>query len=96
MKEYIFPDLDDNYGICPPQPIKVGNIISDQESVEVDHGPYLSKRIVRTFTTKEWNPDYNQNAICQCGHAYERHFDPYEMMYPIGCKYCECNTFIFS
>ncbi|QOI67521.1 hypothetical protein SEA_BEUFFERT_143 [Streptomyces phage Beuffert] len=40
-----------------------------------------------------WNPDHDQQAKCKCTHPYERHFDSYEDMYPIGCKYCECDTF---
>jgi hypothetical protein len=26
--------------------------------------------------------------LCLCGHPYYRHFDTYEDMSPIGCKYC--------
>jgi hypothetical protein len=40
-----------------------------------------------------WNPDHDQNAWCQCGHIYSRHFDGYEDMAAVGCKYCECYTF---
>ncbi|QMP84310.1 hypothetical protein HUN41_00217 [Streptomyces phage Coruscant] len=40
-----------------------------------------------------WNPEFNQEARCECGHPYHRHFDSYENMEPIGCKYCECYDF---
>jgi hypothetical protein len=40
-----------------------------------------------------WDENKNQDAECVCGHVYHRHFDSYEDMYPIGCKYCECETF---
>jgi hypothetical protein len=40
-----------------------------------------------------WNPSYDQEAICVCGHPYYRHFDSYDHMYNIGCKYCECGSF---
>lgn len=41
-----------------------------------------------------WDSDHDQQAKCQCSHPYERHFDGYDNMYPVGCKYCECDTFI--
>lgn len=51
--------------------------------------PYLEKVIIE----KVWNPDFNQSAKCKCGHLYERHFDSYEDMAAVGCKYCPCNHF---
>ena len=30
---------------------------------------------------------------CKCGHSYERHFDPYQNMDHVGCKYCDCDQF---
>jgi hypothetical protein len=32
--------------------------------------------------------------ICICGHTYHRHFDTYEDMRSIGCKYCGCYCFV--
>jgi len=29
-------------------------------------------------------------APCECGHAYYRHFDTYDNMRAVGCKYCDC------
>lgn len=51
---------------------------------------------------KEWvkNPSeiydsaYGDDKKCLCGHAYYRHFDTYEDMYPCGCKYCQCDRFV--
>jgi len=42
---------------------------------------------------KSFNPKYNEDAKCECGHAYYRHFDPYENYDPVGCKYCGCYHF---
>lgn len=50
--------------------------------------PYL------TVTTRVYNPDYGDDRVCECGHTYYRHFDTYEDMRPIGCKYCSCRKFI--
>ncbi len=40
-----------------------------------------------------YDPKFGDNRVCVCGHAYYRHFDSYENMEPIGCKYCPCRTF---
>jgi hypothetical protein len=50
----------------------------------------------RTITTvvREYNPNYGDNRICLCGHPYYRHFDSYEDMADVGCKYCDCDDFV--
>lgn len=58
-----------------------------------DSGPYLLHTITRVVLARSWNPEYNESTKCMCGHTYYRHFDTYEGMYPIGCKYCDCYTF---
>jgi hypothetical protein len=40
-----------------------------------------------------WDAKHDQEAPCFCGHSYYRHFDSYEDMEPVGCKYCECMSF---
>lgn len=59
----------------------------------MSNNPYLIdvKTIIKE--EKKYNPDYGDNRICVCGHAYHRHFDPYEDMKNVGCKYCPCNDF---
>lgn len=42
---------------------------------------------------KPYNKDFGDDKICECGHTYYRHFDTYDDMYPLGCKYCECFEF---
>lgn len=54
--------------------------------------PYLyTQRIV---TDRHYNGDYGGGRACECGHAYYRHFDSYEDMEPVGCKYCPCYDFV--
>jgi len=54
--------------------------------------PYIeAKRVIKT---RKFNPDYGDGRVCKCGHDYYRHFDTYEDMEPVGCKYCECFDFI--
>lgn len=42
---------------------------------------------------KKYNPNFGDDKMCGCGHPYYRHFDTYEDMAPVGCKYCECFLF---
>lgn len=43
--------------------------------------------------SEEYNPDLDKE-VCECGHAYYRHYDSYEDHNdPVGCKYCSCRTF---
>jgi hypothetical protein len=56
-------------------------------------GPYLVVHRVVEQTEECWNAGYDQQAPCKCGHPYHRHFDTWEDMYPIGCKYCDCPRF---
>lgn len=53
--------------------------------------PYLEQTI--TTVVKAYNPAYGDDRICICGHAYYRHFDTYDGMSNIGCKYCFCTEF---
>ena len=36
----------------------------------------------------EYDPSFGDNRKCQCGHTYYRHFDTYDNMSAVGCKYC--------
>lgn len=40
-----------------------------------------------------YDPKFGDQRICECGHPYHRHFDSYEDMIPVGCKYCVCGVF---
>ena len=40
-----------------------------------------------------YDPLFGDDRVCKCGHSYYRHFDTYENMSPVGCKYCGCNEF---
>jgi hypothetical protein len=53
--------------------------------------PYIIEQ--RTITIRNYNPDYGDNRVCKCGHSYYRHFDTYDYMEDVGCKYCDCSTF---
>jgi hypothetical protein len=37
---------------------------------------------------EEYDPSIADDTLCLCGHTYYRHFDTYDNMSPVGCKYC--------
>lgn len=41
----------------------------------------------------KYNPNFGDDRVCTCGHPYHRHFDSYENMEVVGCKYCQCYHF---
>lgn len=53
--------------------------------------PYIETR--KVVIDRMYNPNYGDDKICICGHEYHRHFDGYEDMSDVGCKYCQCDTF---
>jgi hypothetical protein len=55
--------------------------------------PYKEIILEVVGVLKQYNPDFGDDKICECGHTYYRHFDTYEGMAPVGCKYCGCEEF---
>ncbi|MFA6198993.1 MAG: hypothetical protein WC679_01140 [Bacteroidales bacterium] len=53
--------------------------------------PYIEETV--TSTIYKYNKNYGDDRICKCGHSYYRHFDSWEDMNSIGCKYCCCFYF---
>lgn len=49
---------------------------------------------VRVSGHAPYDPRFGDERVCICGHPYHRHFDSYEEMSPVGCKYCGCDHFI--
>lgn len=66
--------------------------MGDNEIIEaVSQEPYIEVE-VRTVE-RRYNPAYGDDRVCECGHAYHRHFDSYDEMADVGCKYCDCHDF---
>lgn len=61
---------------------------------DIEKQPYIVEFEQVIVETRMYNPEYGDDRICECGHSYDRHFDSYEQMSPVGCKYCECHDFI--
>ena len=74
--------------------IRDGKIVNREPNClksEAVEQPYLKKRVSKTVYS--YNPKYGDERVCKCGHLYYRHFDTYEKMSAIGCKYCGCTDF---
>jgi hypothetical protein len=75
--------------------LKMKELISEYENKkeisDEEEKPYI--KVVYIETDFKYNPKYDKNKICECGHPYHRHFDSYENMEAIGCKYCSCFVF---
>ena len=66
--------------------------IMNAQIEESEQKPYIIQE--RIVVDRLYNPNYGDDRVCQCGHAYYRHFDSYDDMYPCGCKHCGCNEFV--
>jgi len=62
--------------------------------ISQDDQPYIKNTTSEIEVTYKYNPNYGDDKECICGHPYYRHFDTYENMATVGCKYCQCFTFI--
>lgn len=66
----------------------------EESLIHSDIQPYLFSDVdLSNIQYKLYNPKYDQNATCSCGHSYYRHFDSYEDNEACGCKYCDCCHF---
>jgi len=57
---------------------------------------FESETELAPWEPKPYDPHFGDARICECGHPYYRHFDTYEDMAPVGCKYChhdQCEEF---
>lgn len=59
-----------------------------------ESGPYKVYEVMIRKRVFAYNDKYPEDNRCLCGHAYYRHFDPYEEWAAVGCKYCGCGHFI--
>lgn len=73
---------------------KMKELVAEYEAKPTNklNKPYISDYEV--VTIRKYNPHYGDNRECECGHDYHRHFDSYENMEVVGCKYCGCGEFV--
>jgi len=72
---------------------RIAVIENNKVHKRVNATPYITKEVTTVTIERSWNPLYDPDAICICGDTYVRHFDPYNKMEAVGCKYCRCDEF---
>lgn len=77
------------------QPIRMKDILAGWEPKPgTMRVPPRPNRVPSEWEGKAaYDPNFGNERICKCGHTYYRHFDSYDDMAPIGCKYCQCGYF---
>ncbi len=89
---HYFIEIVDEYGYerqcAPAELVRASARMPDSQDE-----PYRETVIEVIGVLKEYNPNFGDDKICECGHTYYRHFDSYEGMSPVGCKYCGCQEF---
>ena len=97
-------ELTDNFWWCEiPDPVVNEQLVTVEDFWGKEHKarlvskpdePYLVYEYVEKHVEKRYNPNYGDDRMCVCGHPYYRHFDSYDHMEAVGCKYCGCQKFI--
>lgn len=66
--------------------------------VETDDG-WVVEEVTAKQERPAYDPEFGDDKECAqegCKHMYYRHFDTYDAMKPVGCKYCPCEEFVPS
>ena len=73
----------------------LGHVQELCKKINQDDQPYLTHIEVSTARkhNRKYDPGSSEDLLCKCGHTYYRHFDSYDYNAPVGCKYCQCDTF---
>lgn len=72
------------------------NMVFENEIAECETALATASRLVKA-EPPVYDKDFGDDRICKrptCKHPYYRHFDTYEDMRPVGCKYCDCLRFV--
>jgi len=64
-----------------------------KETGQEDAFGAFAKQWAKQNPSKVYDSEYGDDKACVCGHPYYRHFDTYENMRHVGCKYCGCFDF---
>lgn len=70
-------------------------LLKEAASLDVEICPNCGRGVSCEFCYGRplYDPAIGSDTLCGCGHVYYRHFDGYEQMKPVGCKYCGCSDF---
>ena len=71
-------------------------VVNEEIVSKGPESPYIETEVTLKVKFKTYNSEYGDDKLCKCGHIYYRHFDSYEGMAPVGCKYCQCDEFVLK
>lgn len=75
--------------------VHIHGVIFKAEALDLIKAHRAALTFVGTLPTVPlYDETFGDDRLCACGHAYHRHFDSYDYMYPCGCKYCECHIWM--
>lgn len=90
-KRHYFIEIVDEYG--DHRQFTCADLVSAKYRKAGPDDPYREIALNVVGILKEYNPEYGDDRLCECGHTYYRHFDSQDGMAPVGCKYCCCDEF---
>jgi hypothetical protein len=90
-KHYSVHEVENDYMGSYGEDIQV---LKEEVVSQGPDAPYIETEVTLKVKFRKYNAEYGDDKICKCGHSYYRHFDSYEGMAPVGCKYCPCDEFI--
>jgi hypothetical protein len=94
MKKHYSVSIEPEYHYDIPTYASSVQEVSSTVIKEGKDVPYIETEVVAKAIFREYNSEYGDDKLCKCGHSYYRHFDSWEGMTPVGCKYCQCDEFI--
>ena len=71
---------------------QIQRLVGEFNSLKNESSPHPTTMNLN-IEDKSYNPKYNQDAECICGHPYHRHFDWMDNNEYCSCKYCDCDEF---
>jgi hypothetical protein len=63
-------------------------LIEQEEVVSHSDMSYVPASSTEDEIAEQYDENFGDNKLCECGHPYYRHFDTYDNMSAVGCKYC--------
>jgi len=69
--------------------LKIFRLLQELEDLKIQK-PYIET--YRLTLQKEYDPNFGDQKVCQCGHNYDMHFPAFSKKIT-SCKFCNCRIF---
>lgn len=90
LKDWMLDHIDDNPDMFEDNLDSLTKLVKDMINESLSEQDSDSRTVYDN--TELYDSSVGDDTLCLCGHTYYRHFDPYENMDPVGCKYCTYYT----